>query len=194
MNYQKNSIYSLKKKIGDLLLLEHKCFPDNRGVFLELYRRKEFSKYIKGFKIEQISFSQSQKFVARGLHIQLSPKMGKIMRFVKGSAILFAFDATKINMKKKKIFKIKLNEYDNIMFWAPYYYARGFITLEKNTILEYLCTGSHNEKNEYSINLFDKSIKGSPTKKNKFIISKKDENAISANEWFKSKIFKKTFF
>lgn len=193
MNNIKIVNYSLKKKIKDIIILEHKCLPDTRGVFLELYRRDLFSKYIKGFKIEQISFSKSQKYVARGLHVQLNPKMGKIMRVVRGSALMFAFDISKKNINNKKIFKLKLTENDNLMFWAPYFYARGFITLEKDTIIEYFCNATHNSKGEYAINLFDKSIVGAPKKNKKFIISTKDNEAMQAHEWFTSKIFKKTF-
>ena len=173
----------LKKKIDDLIIVEFNKYNDSRGFFCEIFKVSKYKKIIKNFKIKQINFSLSKKNVARGLHLQLSPKMGKMMRVVKGRAKLLAFDARKKNKSKRKLISLDISEQDNLFIYAPYYYARGFIALEKNTLIEYLCTGEYNKTTEYALNMKDKTIKPR-INMNKFSFSDKDKVAMSLDHWF----------
>ena len=119
MNLNQNK-YSIKKKIDEVIFIKHKIFFDFRGEFKELYKSNEFKFLNKNFKIKQINLSKSKKNVIRGLHLQLKPNLSKIMRVVKGSAILYAFDCRNKN-KQNKIISYKSNEDDNILIYAPYY-------------------------------------------------------------------------
>jgi dTDP-4-dehydrorhamnose 3,5-epimerase len=169
-----------KKKIEDTLILQYKKYNDERGFFAEVYKKKSFAKIIKNFEISQINFSKSRKNVVRGLHFQLNPKMSKAMRVVSGSATFLALD---IRKKKNRLIRVKSNDRDNLIFWAPYYYARGFIAHEDNTIIEYFCDGIYSSKGEYTINLNNKIFKLGK-KLDNLLISKKDKLAQSLDEWF----------
>ena len=149
---------SLKQSIDEIKIFNFKKFEDDRGFFSEIYIKDIIENHIENFEISQINFSMSKKNVARGLHLQISPPMGKMMRLVKGKAIFLAFDCRRKNNIKKEIFYIELNSNSNLFIWAPHYYARGFISLEDNTLVEYLCTGRYNQKGEYAINMFDQSL------------------------------------
>ena len=173
----------LQKKIDDILIIKFNKFEDTRGFFCEIYKASQYKKIIKKFKIKQINFSLSKKNVARGLHLQLFPKMAKMMRVVKGKAKFLAFDARKKNKYKRKLISLNISEKDNLFIYAPYYYARGFIALEKNTMIEYLCTGEYNNKTEFAINMNDKSFKPK-LNVSKFKFSEKDKTAISLDYWF----------
>ncbi len=174
--------YKIHKKIKKILLIKHKKFVDERGYFAEIYRKNTFSKLIPKFNLKQINFSKSDKFVARGLHLQLQPNLSKIMRVVRGKAILLAFDTRAL--KNPELIKIELNENDNIHMFAPYYYARGFISLTNNTCIEYLCDAYYNPKNEYIISMINNNFELG-VKKEKLLLSNKDKKGISINELIK---------
>ena len=174
---------NLYQKIDDILIFKYNRFEDQRGFFSEIYVNNIIDQHIDGFDISQINFSKSAKNVARGLHLQIEPKMGKLMRLIEGKAIFFAFDCRKSNFKFKKLHILNLDNKSSLLIWAPYYYARGFISLKENTLIEYLCTSNYNPKSEYSIDLFDSHLRHSFNKKD-FKQSQKDKNAISVNEWF----------
>lgn len=172
--------FFIKKKIKDCLILEYTKYEDNRGFFAEVYKKNYFVKKIKKFEISQINLSKSRKNVVRGLHFQLNPKMSKAMRVVNGSATFLALD---IRKKSNKLIKIKFSDKDNLIFWAPYYYARGFITHEDNTVIEYFCDSNYSSKGEYCINVNNKKFRLGK-KIDNLLISKKDKLAISLDQWF----------
>jgi dTDP-4-dehydrorhamnose 3,5-epimerase len=106
------------------------------------------------------------------------------MRVVRGRAKLLALDARKKNRSARKLITMDISEKDNLFIYAPYYYARGFISLKKNTLIEYLCTGEYNKKTEFALNMKDKTIKPR-LNLNKFSFSEKDKIALSLDQWFK---------
>ena len=173
----------LKEIYDDIKIFEFKRFADDRGFFSEIYIKDIIKNDLENFEISQINYSMSKKNVARGLHLQINPPMGKMMRLIKGRAIFFAFDCRRKNHKKRDIFQIELNEKSNLFVWAPFYFARGFISLESDTLVEYLCTGRYNQDGEYVINMFDQSLNHS-YKRDSFDISQKDESAMSIDKWF----------
>lgn len=173
----------LDKKIDDVTIIDYKSFKDDRGHFSEVYVSHLISKIIPDFAIKQINFSRSMKNVARGLHLQITPPMGKLMRVINGSATLFAFDCRKNNQIEKKIIELKLNSNSNKLVWAPHYYARGFISHEDNTLIEYFCTETYNAQGEYAINLLDDSL-NLQYEINNLLLSEKDKSAMGISDWF----------
>ena len=175
--------YKLINKVDDLLYIQTKFFKDERGFFNEFYNDKFISQFVPKFKIKQISLSQSKKNVFRGMHFQLKPNISKIMRVIKGKAVLLAIDISKKN--NKKIISSKVIEDPSILIWAPAHYARGFISLAKETTIEYLQSGYFNVAREFKITLPNKKIiidyLGSDYKMNL-----QDKEAITIDEWYKS--------
>lgn len=175
--------YKIINKVDDLLYIQTKFFKDERGFFNEFYNDKLISQFIPNFKIKQISLSQSKKNVFRGMHFQLKPNISKIMRVIKGKAVLLAIDISKKN--NKRIISSKVIEDPSILIWAPAHYARGFISLTKETTIEYLQSGYFSTTKEFKINLPNKKIikdyLGSDYK-----IGAEDKGAISIDKWYKS--------
>jgi len=142
--------FIIKKKIEECLIINYSKFADSRGYFSELYKNSDFQNLIPKFNIKQINFSSSRKNVFRGMHLQIKPKMSKAMMVVKGEATLLAYNMLHKNFDFKKLIKIKSNENDNLIFWAPYYYARGFISHSSQTYIQYFCDGTYSNKGEYN--------------------------------------------
>ena len=62
-----------KQKIEDVILVKPKFFGDNRGFFMETYKKSDF--FENGITVEfnQDNHSRSKKGVLRGLHYQEAP-------------------------------------------------------------------------------------------------------------------------
>ena len=79
-----------KTKFKDLIIIQKKYFSDNRGYFLELYKKKIIK---KNLPFTCISFSK--KNVIRGLHLQTSNAQAKYVSVLKGKILDIAVDLRK---------------------------------------------------------------------------------------------------
>lgn len=178
-----------------------KCyrFQDNRGFFTEKFRQYDIEKVIPGFTLKQINESHSRAGVLRGLHIQWNPFQGKLIRTIKGHMADIAIDLRKKSPTFGKIIAYDMPTSDNEDFfefiWIPVGFAHGNIYFEDSTI-EYFCTGEYSPGNEAGINplspdtdwtLFDHALKEKVDKviKNGVIISDKDKNGLTVEQWSK---------
>ena len=84
-----------KTSIPDVLVVIPEVFEDERGFFMEVFRRDQFQELGLPIEFVQDNHSRSAKNVLRGLHFQWSPPMGKLMRVTYGSAFLAAVDIRK---------------------------------------------------------------------------------------------------
>ena len=75
----------LETTLDGPILLEASAFGDERGFFLESYRRNTFSELGVEPELVQDNHSRSRRGVARGIHYQ--PGMGKLVRCVRGAIL-----------------------------------------------------------------------------------------------------------
>ena len=74
-----------KQKIEDVILIKPRVFGDNRGFFMETFKKSEFAQNGITNDFIQDNHSKSSKGVLRGLHYQAAPhSQAKIVRCVKG--------------------------------------------------------------------------------------------------------------
>jgi dTDP-4-dehydrorhamnose 3,5-epimerase len=168
--------------IPDLVVIEHEIFRDDRGFFLEVFRRDAFR--AAGLPVEFVQFnhSGSARNVLRGLHMQWDPPMGKLMRVVKGRAYLVAVDIRLGSPTLGEWFGIELCESDSRQVWAPAGFARGFCSLEDDTQIQYLCTGTYNSNGDGAILWNDPALAiewpiAEP------VLSAKDSQALGFDDW-----------
>ncbi|MBI3366189.1 dTDP-4-dehydrorhamnose 3,5-epimerase family protein, partial [Candidatus Roizmanbacteria bacterium] len=81
---------------SDVKVIRYERFKDDRGYFTETFRESDFKTVISNFSIKQVNESYSSvKGVLRGLHLQWSPYMGKLIRTVKGHMVDLFLDIRK---------------------------------------------------------------------------------------------------
>ena len=127
-----------KLEIEGLVLVKPKVFGDNRGFFLESYKKSEFVQ--NGIDVEfiQDNHSKSTKGVLRGLHYQAKPKMqAKLIRCSKGKILDVAVDLRSNSKTFGKYVKVELSEENKYMFFIPEGFAHGFIVLSDEAELLY---------------------------------------------------------
>lgn len=168
--------------IPDVVLLDHQVFEDDRGFFMEVYKREQFRELGFPEMFPQINLSRSARNVIRGLHFQWDAPMGKLMRVVEGSAFLVAVDIRKRSPTLGKWIGEILSATDHRQLWAPAGFARGFCVLSDFAQIEYLCTAEYNAAGESGIRWDDPqvAIKWPVTTP---LLSDKDARAQSLAEW-----------
>ncbi len=127
-----------KLSIPDVILVTPKVFGDNRGFFLEGYKKSEF--FNNGITVEfnQDNHSQSTKGVLRGLHYQKSPKaQAKLVRCIEGEIFDVSVDIRKNSPTFGKWVGEKLSAENKNMLFIPEGFAHGFVVLSEKAQLLY---------------------------------------------------------
>jgi dTDP-4-dehydrorhamnose 3,5-epimerase len=174
-----------RTELADLMLIEHETFQDERGFFVEVFRNDCFREAGLPSTFVQFNHSASARNVLRGLHMQWDPPMGKLMRVIRGRAFLVAVDIRLGSPTLGRWFGIELGESDRRQVWAPAGFARGFCSLEDDTQIQYLCTGTYNARGEGAI-LWSDAALGIKWPIADPILSAKDSNAPVLNDWLKT--------
>jgi len=82
--------------IPEVILVKPKVFSDERGFFLETYKKSEFGRAGIPYEFIQDNHSASKKGVLRGLHYQKKPAVqGKLVRCIRGIIFDVAVDIRK---------------------------------------------------------------------------------------------------
>ena len=133
----------IKTEIPDVVLVKPRVFSDERGFFMETYKKSDFEKAGIETNFVQDNHSKSVKGVLRGLHFQKEPKaQGKLVRCLKGKIFDVAVDIRKNSPTFGKWVGYELSEENKYMLWIPEGFAHGFLTLEDNTEIFYKVSNS----------------------------------------------------
>ena len=124
--------------LDGLVLAKPRVFPDERGFFLESYKRSEFRRAGIVDDFVQDNHSLSKKNVIRGLHFQLDPKpQGKLVRVVRGRAWDVAVDLRKGSPTYRRWIGLELSDENNAILFIPPGFAHGFAALTDDVHLLY---------------------------------------------------------
>lgn len=117
-------------EIPDIILIKPKVFEDERGFFMESYKKEDFEEAgIKGEFIQD-NHSKSEYGVLRGLHFQREPyAQAKIVRCVRGEIYDVAVDLQKNTPTFGKYVGVNLSEENKYQLYIPRYCAHGFLVL-----------------------------------------------------------------
>ena len=133
----------IRLEIPDVVLVKPLVFPDERGFFMETFKKSEFVRNGINYDFVQDNHSKSKKGVLRGLHYQLNPKaQGKLVRCIKGKIWDVAVDIRKGSPWYSKWVAVELSEENKHMLWIPPGFAHGFVTLEDAEMI-YKCTAEY---------------------------------------------------
>jgi dTDP-4-dehydrorhamnose 3,5-epimerase len=131
----------IRTEIPEVLLLEPKVFPDERGLVFESYNRRAF-KQATGLDVEfvQDNHSRSVKNVIRGLHYQAQRPQGKLVRSLRGEIFDVAVDIRRSSPTFGKWVGFHLSEANSRMAWIPPGFAHGLMALSDQVDVLYKMT------------------------------------------------------
>jgi dTDP-4-dehydrorhamnose 3,5-epimerase len=172
------------KHLNGVVVIAHDKFKDDRGFFLEAYRKDLFLELGLPGDFVQDNHSGSVRGVIRGLHFQWDPPMAKLMRVTVGTAFLVAVDIRKGSPTLGKWVGVEASAENRRQVFAPPGFARGFCVLSEFAEVQYKCTGIYNNKGESGIRWNDPSV-GVQWPATAPMLSKKDAAAQTLEEWLR---------
>lgn len=146
-------------KIEDVILVTPRVFEDDRGFFLETYKKSEFARGGIDIDIKQDNRSRSQKGVLRGLHYQAYPMaQAKIVSCTLGEILDVAVDIRKNSPTFGQWVSAKLSEKNKKSLYLPVGFAHGFVALTDWVELSYKCSEEYSPAHDRGIYWADKDI------------------------------------
>jgi dTDP-4-dehydrorhamnose 3,5-epimerase len=174
-----------KTNIEGVLVVKPRIFGDERGFFLETYKKDDFENNgIKGNFIQD-NHSKSKKGVIRGIHLQKGEySQAKIVRCIRGALWDVAVDLRKNSKTFGKWFAIELSEKNKYMLYVPKGCGHGFAALTENVEMEYKNDNLYSFENEMGVKWDDKNLNIKWPVENP-LISEKDNLLPSLSEFEK---------
>lgn len=152
--------------LKDCYIIEPSVFGDERGYFSPFFIQKDLDEDGIKFKgVVQCNRSKSSKGVVRGLHFQKNPKcQTKLVEVIQGAAIDVVVDIREGSPTYGQHTSVLLKPYNSNdvesgrQLYVPRGFAHGFISLEDNTIFQYLIDNDYAPDMEGGIYWNDKEL------------------------------------
>lgn len=121
----------IPQSVPDVLLVRPRAFGDDRGFFMETWRRSAFAKAGLPVDFVQDNVARSlRKGVLRGLHFQKGPHaQSKLVRCAVGRIFDVAVDIRGGSPTFGNYVAMELSEDDRAMLFVPKGFAHGYVTL-----------------------------------------------------------------
>jgi len=164
--------------IADVILIKPKVFQDERGFFLETYRKDLFAANKIDRTFVQDNHSGSTKGVLRGLHYQIRQPQGKLVRALFGEIFDVAVDLRRTSATFGKWDGAYLSAENRHQLWIPEGFAHGFLVTSERAEVAYKATDYYSPEWERVLLWNDPvlDIKWPQPDGVPFIISHKDEH------------------
>ena len=129
-----------KTAISDVWIITTPIYLDERGEFLETYRKDEF--IAAGIKpsFVQDNHAGSKQGVLRGLHYQIRQAQGKLVRVVTGQVFDVAVDLRRSSATFGKSIGVFLDDREKKQLWIPPGFAHGYYVLSEWAEVSYKVT------------------------------------------------------
>lgn len=148
-----------KLDIPDVQLIIPKVFNDDRGFFLESFKKSDFIENGILDEFNQDNHSKSSKGVLRGLHYQTAPKaQAKIVRCIKGKIFDVAVDIRKSSPTFSKWVGAVLSDENKNMLYIPEGFAHGFVVLSETAEILYKASNEYSKEHDRGIAWNDPDI------------------------------------
>lgn len=149
-----------KLSIPDVILVKPKAFGDNRGFFMETYKKSDFLAVGIDDDFIQDNHSKSAKGVLRGLHYQVNPSaQAKLARCINGEILDVAVDIRKGSPTFGKWVGQILSAENKFMLYIPAGFAHGFVVLSDEAELIYKVNSEYSPADDRGIFWNDPDIK-----------------------------------
>ena len=127
-----------KMDILDVLIVKPKIFEDERGFFMETYKKPDFKRAGINVEFIQENHSKSKYGVLRGLHFQKEPyAQSKLVRCIKGRVVDVAVDLRQKSKTFGKYVSAELSDGNKLMLFIPKGFAHGFLVLSDEAEVVY---------------------------------------------------------
>ena len=171
----------IQTEIDGVWLIEPKDFTDERGYFMEAFKKEEFEANIGPVDFVQDNESKSSFGVLRGLHYQKGEhSQAKLVRVIKGEVLDVAVDLRKSSPTFGKHVCVLLSEENKRQFFIPRGFAHGFAVLSDEAIFTYKVDNKYAPQSEASIIYNDATLGIDwPLAESQMLLSPKDKEGMA---------------
>lgn len=126
--------------------------PDDRGFFMEAFRRSQFAEAGITEPFLQSNMSYSTKGVLRGIHYQIGPMaQGKLVRVFEGAVFDVVVDVRPDSPTHGQWVSIELSADNRTALWVPPGYGHAFVVLSDTARVYYDVTQEFHPQSERGI-------------------------------------------
>ena len=139
--------------LPEVLLIQPCKFEDNRGWFMESFRKDLLEKAVgHALYFCQDNQAQSTYGVIRGLHYQMPPHdQSKLVSVLQGKVLDVVVDIRKGSPRFGKHLAVELSSENQKQLFIPRGFAHGYACLSETTLLAYKVDHYYNKASEASI-------------------------------------------
>lgn len=174
----------IETEIPGVWILEPKVFSDERGYFMETFKKADFESHIGQVNFIQDNESKSSRGVLRGLHYQEGDfAQAKLVRAIRGTVLDVAVDIRKNSSTFGKYVMVELSEENKRQFFIPRGFAHGFLVLSDIAVFSYKVDNVYTPSSERTLYYKDPDIAIQwPLEEKELILSEKDKKATFLKE------------
>lgn len=156
--FQSGNFTFTPTSIDGLVIVDAKLFGDERGAFMETYKRPDF--VAAGIDVDFVQDNQSSsvKGVLRGLHFQINHPQSKLVRVVQGEVFDVAVDLRAGSPTYGKWEGALLSAENRRQLFIPRGFAHGFLVLSDTATFCYKCDDVYHANDEGGIAYNDPAI------------------------------------
>ena len=161
--------------IKGVYIIETKKYGDNRGYFVETYKKKDFDNAGLVYDFVQDNQSKSRHGVLRGLHFQKKFPQAKLVRCIEGEVFDVCVDLRKNSPTFGRWIGVVLSSEKGNQFMVPRGFAHGFMVLSDTATFCYKCDELYHPEDEGGIAWNDQDINIEWPECREIILSEKDK-------------------
>jgi dTDP-4-dehydrorhamnose 3,5-epimerase len=128
----------LETRLEGPILIEPEVHGDERGFFLETYRRNVLAELGVGDEFVQDNHSRSSLGVLRGMHFQ--PGMAKLVRCARGTILDVVVDIRRGSPSFGRWEAFELSDEDGLQLYVPEGFGHGFCVTSEVADVTYKCS------------------------------------------------------
>jgi dTDP-4-dehydrorhamnose 3,5-epimerase len=140
-----------------VLIVDVPAFGDERGFFMETYRRDEYAAAGIADTFVQDNHSRSAKGVLRGIHFQV-PAQAKLVRCTAGALLDVAVDLRAGSPAFGRWVAVELSAANRRQLYVPAGFGHAFLALAEGTELQYRCSEYYAPEGEGAIRWDDPDL------------------------------------
>nr|WP_285813451.1 dTDP-4-dehydrorhamnose 3,5-epimerase [Adlercreutzia murintestinalis] len=148
----------IETSIEGVVIVDVKSYGDDRGYFMETYKRPDF--VVGGIVCDFVQDNQSfsTRGVLRGLHYQIEHPQSKLVRVIEGTVFDVAVDLRPSSPTYGKWEGVILSAENRRQFFIPRGFAHGFLVLSDTATFCYKCDDVYHPNDEGGLMWNDPAI------------------------------------
>jgi dTDP-4-dehydrorhamnose 3,5-epimerase len=148
----------IETTLPGVLLIRPRIFRDDRGSFLETWRRKRYSDAGLPETFVQDNAAVSTRGVVRGLHYQHPEAQGKLVMALLGEVFDVAVDIRPASRHFGRWYGARLSQANGHQLWIPEGFAHGYAVLTDAAVFVYKCTKAYHPEGDAAVAWNDPDI------------------------------------